>query len=951
LYLCNNFPVSANTKSSFVLKEVLHLLLQLFRFAVTGLLNTLVDFGVFNLLIWLWGATDTLTISFINLLSVSLAIINSFFLNRHWTFASSGGKGRLQFQRFLLASLAGAAINTTTVFLLSSLLSQIHTTSYLYLNAAKVLGTIFSAGWNFWAYRNWVFSRDKSAQVSFSEDYVPGLTSVVIPAFNESKRLPARLQELAALLPGLFPVEIIVVDDGSNDHTGQIARSLAEKNPCIRCLGYDCNQGKGKAVQTGMLAARGEYLLYTDADHTFTPQHIEQILQRLRSGSQVVIARRNFSAGTRLEGESPLRGLMGRGFNRLVQFLLLPGIADSQCGLKGFQREAARKLFTRQHLKGFAFDVELLALARVLNLEICEQVVEAIDCPGSSVNRILTPLQMARDVLRLKIALMTNRYDLPTFQWPWKPVLLAMALFLLALAIRLPWLWEFPRFIDELKEVQLAYLIYYGQSWPLHNAAHDIGAMHNYILAAIFKIAGPNIYWPRLYVAITSSLSVYLVYRLGKHLFGESSGLIAALFLLTNGMHILLSHMAWANCTTPFFFTLALLVTLKSEQKKSGRLLVLAAFLWAATLQTHSSVIIYLLVVVAYLAVTFRNSAIPFRYYLAAAFSFLFGYFNMIYYNLLSYGGSFKWINNKSYALEQNLSINSYLHNMAQLLVELIRSVTSIYRNYGELWHYSIHPLFILSLFLIGTGAYFSIKEKKGLPLWLLLGGVLIMPLFNKRYVFYLATRYIMPLLICALILLAYGLVQIIRRIQSRTSQKKAVNIITATLILLLATAQVFPYYSYCSARLNTNESNRLALEVVKLTRQMSQGHESIVLIDDKLPLENQPLPYLLTFLEHPYQMLDSKKSWDNDINRYSGISTLYPGHGQQLIMVMNEENFRNWKFLLHERINRVERLSCQISFPAPASRPRSIFVVEINDKYSQPVFQGKASLPGEEIR
>lgn len=379
--------------------------------------------------------------------------------------------------------------------------------------------------------------------------------------------------------------------------------------------------------------------------------------------------------------------------------------------------------------------------------------------------------------------------------------------------------------------------------------------------------------------------------------------------------------------------------------------MVLAAFFWATTLQTHSSVIIYLLVIVVYLAANFRNFAIPFRYYLLAALSFLFGYVNMVYYNLLSFGGSFKWLSNKSYALEQNLSIDSYLHNMAQLLVELIRSVTSIYRNYGELWQYSLHPLFILSLFLIGTGAYFSIKAKKGLPFWLLLGGVLIIPLFNKRYVFYLATRYIMPLLICALILLAYGLVQIIRKIQSRTSQKKAVNIITATLILFLATAQLFPYYSYCSERINTNESNRLALEVVKLTRQMSQGHESIVLIDDKLPLENKPLPYLLTFLEHPYQMLDSKKSGDNDINRYPGIATLYPEHEQQLIMVMNEDSFRDWKFLLHERIKRVERLSCQVSFPVPALRPRSIYVVEINDTYSQPVFQGKASLPGEENR
>ncbi|WP_054692345.1 glycosyltransferase family 39 protein [Syntrophomonas palmitatica] len=296
----------------------------------------------------------------------------------------------------------------------------------------------------------------------------------------------------------------------------------------------------------------------------------------------MVIASRLAAGLGRADGESIIRRLMGKAFNLMVQALVLPGIRDSQCGLKGFHYQAARPIFSRQRLNGFAFDVEVLALARALKIPIKELPLRVKDCPGSTVNRILTPLQMAVDIIYLKLAFFINEYRLPGGYQPLREAATIMTLFFAALALRLPWLWEIPRFIDELKEVRLSYLIFTGQALPLHNAAHDIGAMHNYILAIIFKLLGPGIYWPRLYVACCSALTVIVVYLLGRILFGRTTGLLTSVFLMFNGMNILTSHMAWANCTTPFFFTLAMLSTILAEQKRNGWWLAAAGLLWAA---------------------------------------------------------------------------------------------------------------------------------------------------------------------------------------------------------------------------------------------------------------------------------------------------------------------------------------------------------------------------------
>jgi dolichyl-phosphate beta-glucosyltransferase len=197
----------------------------------------------------------------------------------------------------------------------------------------------------------------------------PGL-SVVIPAFNEAHRLPATLARLREHLRGQDrPHEILVVDDGSSDGTADVARSAGED---VRVLRHVPNRGKGYAVRRGMRAATGERRLMTDADLSTPIEELSKLEAEIDRGYDVAIASRAV-AGARIEVHQPAyREAMGRAFNVLVQALLLPGLADTQCGFKLFTAAAAEAAFGACRLDGFSFDVEALYVARRRGLRIAE---------------------------------------------------------------------------------------------------------------------------------------------------------------------------------------------------------------------------------------------------------------------------------------------------------------------------------------------------------------------------------------------------------------------------------------------------------------------------------------------------------------------------------------------------------------------------------------------------
>jgi dolichyl-phosphate beta-glucosyltransferase len=233
---------------------------------------------------------------------------------------------------------------------------------------------------------------------------VPRL-SVVVPAYNEEQRLGATLERIIGYLAGRdYAWEIIVVDDGSSDSTGAVALRLGAGH-ALRVLRNEPNQGKGASIRRGMMEARGRFRLFSDADLSTPVEEIEKFWPRFEAGCGVVIGSRA-AEGAQLEvRQAWYREMMGRTFNLIVRALLVRGIRDTQCGFKAFTAEAADAVFPNQRLKGFAFDVEAILLARRAGFRVEEVPVRWINSPASKVSALRDSARMFADLLRLKLGL------------------------------------------------------------------------------------------------------------------------------------------------------------------------------------------------------------------------------------------------------------------------------------------------------------------------------------------------------------------------------------------------------------------------------------------------------------------------------------------------------------------------------------------------------------------
>ncbi len=230
--------------------------------------------------------------------------------------------------------------------------------------------------------------------------------SVVIPAFNEARRLPRYLDEVLGYFEGRGePYEVLVVDDGSSDDTAGRVEAVARHHPAVRVLRQEHNRGKGAAVRRGMLAACGAWRLITDADGATPIAEVKRLEPALAAGADVAIGSRGLGDPSVSIAARTHRVLAGRVFNRLVAWAGLTGIADSQCGFKAFTAEAARALFALVRTDGFAFDVELLLLARRAGYRIVEVPVNWTDQPGSKSSVLRDGPAMLRQVLRARTRL------------------------------------------------------------------------------------------------------------------------------------------------------------------------------------------------------------------------------------------------------------------------------------------------------------------------------------------------------------------------------------------------------------------------------------------------------------------------------------------------------------------------------------------------------------------
>jgi dolichyl-phosphate beta-glucosyltransferase len=228
--------------------------------------------------------------------------------------------------------------------------------------------------------------------------------SIVVPAFNEEHRLPPTLARLSAFLE-TQPLrwEIVVVDDGSRDATCAVVEAAMARIPNLRLVRQTPNRGKGAAVRLGMLAARGQIRVMSDADGSMSPDQLPRLLAPLIACTAEIAIGSRYAEGARTDVKQPLyRVLWSRLANLAIQRSLVPGVRDTQCGFKAFTAEAARALFTLGRIDGWAFDLEILALARRAGFAITEVGVEWTDDRRSRVNPLKDLWKVVREALTIR---------------------------------------------------------------------------------------------------------------------------------------------------------------------------------------------------------------------------------------------------------------------------------------------------------------------------------------------------------------------------------------------------------------------------------------------------------------------------------------------------------------------------------------------------------------------
>jgi len=225
--------------------------------------------------------------------------------------------------------------------------------------------------------------------------------SIIIPAHNEEERLPpslALVDEFVAQQP--FPIEVIVVENGSQDRTLEVAQSFQKRMPYLSVI-QETQKGKGLAVRTGMLAAKGKYRIFCDADFSMPVSEISKFIPLDDQSYDIAIASRELPESQRID-EPEFRHLIGRVFNGLVRFALLPGLQDTQCGFKAFRDEVAERLFPMQTMTGWSFDAELLFIAQRLGYTIKEVPITWHYKPGTRLHIVKDSIKMASDLFTIQ---------------------------------------------------------------------------------------------------------------------------------------------------------------------------------------------------------------------------------------------------------------------------------------------------------------------------------------------------------------------------------------------------------------------------------------------------------------------------------------------------------------------------------------------------------------------
>ncbi|MBR5187377.1 MAG: glycosyltransferase [Clostridia bacterium] len=227
--------------------------------------------------------------------------------------------------------------------------------------------------------------------------------SLVIPMYNESSIIDEALQTFSSYMSETFEDwELIFVDDGSADNCGDAVAAAHEKDERIRLCRYTPNHGKGYAVRTGVLEAQGDIVLFTDCDNAYGTEALGKLVQTLEdSGADIVVGSRNLSKDG-YEGYTPLRKLASKTYIKVIAVAAGFKLSDSQCGIKGFRGDIAKKIFSNCEVDRFAFDLEVIMIAMKIGAKITEMPVKIINHRESTVHILRDSVKMLRDVRSMK---------------------------------------------------------------------------------------------------------------------------------------------------------------------------------------------------------------------------------------------------------------------------------------------------------------------------------------------------------------------------------------------------------------------------------------------------------------------------------------------------------------------------------------------------------------------
>ncbi len=230
--------------------------------------------------------------------------------------------------------------------------------------------------------------------------------SIVVPAYNEEKRLPESLHKLKNYADKLGkPYEILVVDDGSTDNTARVAQELA----FVHVIKQPHNMGKGAAVKTGMLVAKGDLRLFSDADSSTPITELDKFLPHSKEYDIIIGSRALKDSDIKLH-QPWYRELMGKTFNKIVRIIAVGGIHDTQCGFKLFSKKAADMIFPKQTIDRWGFDVEVLYLAKKYGFQVKEIPVVWINDTASKVRPIVDAYKMLTEVLKVRMNAIRGKY-------------------------------------------------------------------------------------------------------------------------------------------------------------------------------------------------------------------------------------------------------------------------------------------------------------------------------------------------------------------------------------------------------------------------------------------------------------------------------------------------------------------------------------------------------------